>query len=50
MSTLNRARKVDLLTLCDDTWLVVPENSDIANLIKLNIKYSGYGGNFTAEN
>lgn len=37
MSTLNKARKADLLTLPDDIDIVVPQSSRIIDLI-MNIK------------
>lgn len=35
MPALNREKKADLLTLCDNLGLVASENSKIADLIKL---------------
>lgn len=37
MSALNRTKKVDLLTLCDDLCLVVPENSKFRDPFKIDI-------------
>lgn len=46
MSTLNRVRKVDLLTLSDDLRLAVPQNEKIIYLIKLTTESEDYDTDF----
>lgn len=50
MSLLKRAReKVDLIILCDDLGLIVPQNSKIADLIKLVKKSECYDEDFAKD-
>lgn len=49
MSVLHRAKKVDLLTLCDDLGLDILLNPKIADLTKLGTEFEDYDDDFVKD-